>query len=77
MRTTLDIDNDILDLAKGYASSQGMSIGKALSVMVRKSFEHPLGSVQAPVRNGLRIILRPPTSKLVTLELVNHIRDEI
>lgn len=77
MRTTLDIDNDILDLAKGYASSQGMSLGKALSQMVRKSFQQQLGSDSTPVRNGLRVILRAPTSKLVTLETVNHIRDEI
>jgi hypothetical protein len=36
MRTTLDIDDDVLKLAKGHARVQRVSLGRAISTLVRK-----------------------------------------
>lgn len=63
-------------LAKGVARSQQVSIGKALSTMLRKSLQ-PVGSKTALVRNGLRVIARPQTAQPVSMEIVNKLRDEV
>jgi hypothetical protein len=52
MRTTLDIEPDVLDLAKSLAEARQTSIGKALSWLARK------GSIaQTPLteRNGFYV----------------------
>jgi hypothetical protein len=36
MRTTLDIEPDVLDLARSLAASRRISVGKALSWLARK-----------------------------------------
>jgi hypothetical protein len=52
MRTTLDIEPDVLDLAKSLAEARRISVGKALSWLARKgAVSHaPLGE-----RNGFSI----------------------
>ncbi len=39
MRTTLDIDDDVLQVAKSLAKSRGLSLGKALSQLARKGLQ--------------------------------------
>lgn len=36
MRTTLDLDKDVLDAARALASSRGMPVGAALSELARR-----------------------------------------
>ena len=36
MRTTLDIDDDILRIARSQARARGVSIGRAISALARK-----------------------------------------
>jgi hypothetical protein len=52
MRTTLDIEPDVLDIAKSLAESRRVSTGKALSWLARKGAfaQTPLGE-----RNGFAI----------------------
>jgi len=49
MRTTLDIESDVLDLAKSLAEARRISVGKALSWLARKG-----AAAQTPLkeRNG-------------------------
>ncbi len=73
MRTTLDIDEDILLVAKELASRRGASMGKVLSDLARQTL------TQAPEtmrRNGLPLFPRQPGAGVITLELVNQLRDE-
>jgi hypothetical protein len=73
MRTTLDIDDDVLFAAKELAKRKGMSMGKALSDLARRALSRP---AETPVRNGVPLFPRHPEAGVVTLELVNQLRDE-
>ena len=74
MRTTLDIEDDVLEVAKSLARHQRLSLGKAVSHLIRMGIHPP--SQKEDIRNGLRIIARRPDAKVVTLDIVNHLRDE-
>jgi hypothetical protein len=73
MRTTLNIDEDILMAAKEIAKQKRISIGRALSDLARQALtrESTTGT-----RNGLPIFPRQEQAGVVTLELVNQLRDE-
>ncbi len=75
MRTTLDIEDDLLKIAKGIAEYQKINLGEAVSLLIRKGIDPTFPQQQ--IKNGLRIINRPQGSKPVTLEIVNRLRDEI
>jgi hypothetical protein len=75
VRTTLDIDDDVLFAAKEIAASQGSTAGKVLSELARKGLAPPKQKVR--VRNGVPLLPpRDPGSPPLTLELVNRLRDE-
>jgi len=75
MRTTLDIEDDLLEIAKSIAQHQNVNLGKAVSLLIRKGLSPTTSKKQT--RNGLRILNRPQGSKPVTLEIINQLRDEI
>jgi hypothetical protein len=52
MRTTLDIEPDVLDLAKSLADARRISVGKALSALARKG---ALATVPLSERNGFSV----------------------
>ena len=74
MRTTLDIDEDVLQAAKELAANRGTTTGKVLSELARQA----LAPRRAPrVRNGVPLLARrPPTSPKSTMDVVNRLRDE-
>ena len=73
MRTTLDIDDDILGAAKELALQQKTSAGKVISDLVRKA----LSPKRAPkFRNGVQLLERRPGSPIITMAMVNRFRDE-
>ncbi len=73
MRTTLDIDDDVLAAVKGLAEAQDTTAGKVVSELVRKSLQ-PKGSIKK--RNGFLLFPATPKGAPVTMELVNRLRDE-
>lgn len=74
MRTTLDIDDDVLAAAKEIAASRSTTAGRVLSDLARRALE-PKRSRQ--VRNGVPLMPRRPRgSARPTLERVNRLRDE-
>jgi hypothetical protein len=74
MRTTVDIDDDVLQAAKELAASRGTTAGRVLSDLARKALE-PARSVK--VRNGVPVLPRRPSgSPRPTMKLVNELRDE-
>ena len=73
MRTTLDIDADILGVAKQLAHERKTNIGKVLSDLAREA----LKPKKAPkYRNGIPLLERVPGMPPMTMELVNKLRDE-
>jgi len=74
MRTTLDIDDDILQAAKELAAGRGITAGRMLSDLARKALR-PVRSKQ--VRNGVPLLPgRSAAAPRPTLKLVNELRDE-
>jgi hypothetical protein len=73
MRTTVNLDDDILQLVKSYAEAHSVAMGKALSELVRRG-------VGAPPRtrkvNGLVIFDLPEDTKPLTSEQVKKLEAE-
>lgn len=73
MRTTLAIDDDVLDAAKAMARQQDRSIGEVISELARRSLKRPQPK---GVRNGIPLLAPRPDGPPVTLKMVNALRDE-
>jgi hypothetical protein len=75
MRTTLEIEDDVLEVARDLARHKCVSLGKAVSQLIRKGIQLPERAQTS--RNGLRVVSRPKDAIPVTLETVNQFRDEV
>jgi len=73
MRTTLEIEEDVLHAAREIARQRKISIGKALSDMARQSL---IQQKKRTTRNGVPLFPVKADSGMVTLEIVNQLRDE-
>jgi hypothetical protein len=74
MRTTLDIDEDVLQAAKELAALHKSTTGKIVSKLVRQALHPPVASPKS--RNGVPLLPARPGERPVTLEDVNRIRDK-
>ena len=73
MRTTLSIDDDVLLAAKAIAEQKRTTIGAVLSELARGALRRP----QPPrSRNGVPLLPVSNPGAVVTLEIVNALRDE-
>ncbi len=75
VRTTLDIDEDVLRTAKELAARRGTTAGRVLSELARSALA-PRGRSER-IRNGVPILPPRKHERLVTPEMVNRLRDEI
>jgi hypothetical protein len=75
MRTTLNLDDDVLELLKDYADRRSVGLGKAASDLVRRGLTAP---VQTRMVNGFHVVVLPANSPKVTSEKVKQLlEDEI
>jgi len=74
MRTTVDLEDDILFAAKEIAKQRGLTIGKVLSDLARKALTRPASTA---TRQGLPLFPVQADAGVVTPELVNQLRDEV
>lgn len=73
MRTTLDIDEDVLQAAKELAGAQGRTAGEVVSELLRKALARPSAGRS---RNGVPLVpRRAPDAPRPTMALVNRLRD--
>jgi hypothetical protein len=72
MRTTLDIEDDVLQAAKELAEKEGSTAGKVLSTLARQGLLK--SSAAGKVRNGVPTL--PSRGEIVTLEKVRRLMDE-
>ncbi len=73
MRTTIDLEEDVLLAAKELARQRGVSIGKVLSDLARQALAR---SEWRDTRNDLPLFPVQPDARVVTPELINQLRDE-
>ncbi|WP_239490953.1 CopG family transcriptional regulator [Luteitalea sp. TBR-22] len=77
MRTTLDIEDDVLAAVKALARKEGLTAGEMLSLLARRALTSPpaeLGDIRdRPVVFGFRPF--PPGKTLVTNEVIDDLRD--
>lgn len=73
MRTTVDIEDDVLLAAKEIARQRGKTLGQVLSELARHSLTR---KAQVSQKHGLPLFPIQPDAGIVTLELVNRLRDE-
>jgi len=74
MRTTLSLDDDLVPHVKTYAESRDLSVGKAVSELVRRGLRAPL---QTRIVNGFHVVALPAGSPVVTTEQVRKLEDDL
>jgi len=73
MRTTLDIDDDVLQAARELAQNRRKTTGQVISDLARQALA-PAG--RRAVRNGVPLLARRRGGPKATMDLVNRLRDE-
>lgn len=73
MRTTLNLEEDVLLEAKRYADSRSMPLGKAVSDLVRRGLSTP---VQTRVMNGIQVVVLPSGAPPVNSEQVKRLLED-
>jgi hypothetical protein len=73
VRTTINLEDDVLRRVKRYAAARRLALGRAVSELVRRGF-----ASERPTRvvNGLRVPDLPPGSPRVTTKRVRELQDE-
>jgi len=73
MRTSMSLDDDIVPVVKRYAAQRSVTLGKAVSDLVRRGL-----TVPAPTRvvNGVTIFPLPDDSCRVTAAKIAGLDDE-
>lgn len=71
MRTTLELDDSILAVARAIARDENISLGAAVSQLA----ERGLRQVSPLASSGFPVFTAPPHATPITAELVNDHRD--
>lgn len=72
MRTTLDVEEDVLEVAKQLARQQGKTAGQMVSLLIRRALQPQIG---APTRNGVLLFQPKDGARPPHLKLINSLRD--
>ena len=75
MRTTLNLDDDLLEALKQYAENRSLALGRAASDLLRRGLAAP---VQTRLVHGFHTVVLPEDSPQITSEKVKRLlEDEI
>jgi hypothetical protein len=75
MRTTLNVDDDILEVAKSIADVHRVSVGRALSDLARKGLKTPMG-IRKDAVSGFWVFDVPEGAPVLTTEAVQRAIDQ-
>ncbi len=75
MRTTLTIDDDVLNAARERAEFERKTVGEVISSAARNGF-FPADPAPA-TRNGIRLLPVQPGAGISTVELIRELMDEL
>jgi hypothetical protein len=73
-RTTLQLEDDAMKVAKAHATRHRLTLGQAVSDLVRKAAERPLMTEE---RSGLRVVRLDRRSPGVTAARVAELREDL
>jgi uncharacterized protein YbbK (DUF523 family) len=73
-RTTLRLEDDAIKVAKAHAARHRLTLGQAVSELVRQGAERPLVTED---RSGLRVVRLNRRSPKVTTALVDRLREDL
>lgn len=73
MRTTLNLDDDVVELLKDYAETRSVPLGRAASELVRRGLAAP---VQTRIVNGFHAVVLPANSPKVSSEKVKELLED-
>jgi hypothetical protein len=73
-RTTLQLEDDAMKVAKAHAARHRLTLGGAVSELVRQGAERPLVTEE---RSGLRVVRLNRRSPKVTAALVEKLREDL
>ena len=73
VRTTLNLDDDALQMVKTYAGARSLALGKAASELIRQGIQ-----ARRPTHllNGVLVVALPHDSPKVTSEQVKRLESE-
>jgi len=74
MRTTLDLDDDVLQAIKELGALKRKTAGQILSELARQALA-PASQSTGRVRNGVPLLPSMPGRRITTLADVNRLRD--
>ncbi len=74
MRTTVDLDEDVLQAVKEFAELRNITAGQALSKLVRKALEP---KQKSGVRNGVPLLPYVPGRPILTVAKVNEMLNDV
>ena len=74
MRTTLNLDDDVLETAKALAARQRKPLGEVVSGLLRRAVETPAAVPKK--RNGMCLFPVSDSARPVTPALVKELLDE-
>jgi hypothetical protein len=72
MRTTIDLDDDLVLIAKELAGRRGMTVGQIVSDVFRKALEPP---ASPNIRNGVSLFIPNKGGAKRSVDLVNRLQD--
>jgi hypothetical protein len=73
-RTTLQLEDDAMTVAKAHAERHRLTLGQAVSDLVRRAAERPLMTEE---RSGLRVVRLNRRSPRVTAARVAELRQDL
>ena len=74
MRTTIDIDDDVLQVARELATKQKSTAGRVLSALARRALAGNAGSKQPRTKNAVPVIGR--RGDMITLDHVRNVMEQ-
>jgi Bacterial antitoxin of type II TA system, VapB len=74
VRTTLSLDDDVLEAARSYAKTRKLAIGKAVSELVRRGLQAPL---KTRIVNGFHVVDLSADSPPVTSADIKRLQDRL
>lgn len=73
-RTTLQLEGDAIKVAKAHAQRHRLTLGQAVSDLIRKAAERPLSTEE---RSGLHVLRLSRRSPKVTAARVDELREDL
>ena len=74
IRTTLAIDDDVLTAARAIARQRNQPLGRIVSALARQALRPRSAGAE---RNGIPLLPVREKGAIVTLDIVNALRDEL